>query len=85
MANGERRNYRLRAATVRRIVEWLGYASRGGVQPVHELPEELAPRSVIERVLRRLMLRCLARRVGTGWIPTPPLLHPAQLVKAAMD
>ena len=80
--SGDRRNYRSRAETVRRVVEWLNDASAGGTQPTQEIPEELAPRHVIERVLRRLMVRGLTRKVGTGWIPAAPLLHPAQLVES---
>jgi hypothetical protein len=38
-----------------------------------------APAAVVDRILRKLMLRGLTRKVAGEWVPAPPLLQPAQL------
>jgi hypothetical protein len=77
----DRRNNGSRAETVLRVVDWLRDASANGTQPVPRLPKQIGSPCVIERVLRRLMIQGLTRVYATGWMPTPPLLHPAQLVE----
>jgi len=75
----ERRNHRDRAETLRRVIAWLRDASLGGRRPISAIPDDISPACVVERILRRLMVRCLTRTVAGGWIPTQALLHPAKL------
>jgi hypothetical protein len=75
----ERWNHHQRAQILGRVITWLRDASAGGRRPISTLPKHLAPACVIERILRRLACRYLAKNVPGGWIPAPMLLHPAGL------
>ena len=66
----ERRNYWTRASVSARIVKWL--KNQGG-----ELPPD--DPTIVERVLKWLAVRGLARNEGGIWKPTPPLVRPAPL------
>lgn len=70
----ERRNYWSRAAVTARIVKWLN-DHRG-----NPLPPETDP-SIAERILKWLARRGLARKEGGTWVPTPPMAHPADVIK----
>lgn len=77
----EQRNHRQRAETLRRVIAWLRDASLEGRRPISAVPDYIGPVCVVERILRRLMALCLARTAAGGWIPTPALLQPAELVE----
>jgi hypothetical protein len=64
MAFVERRNHFDRAQTLCRVVAWLSDASLGGRRPTSAIVDAPAPAQVVERILRRLMLRGLTRKVA---------------------
>ena len=66
----ERRNYWTRASVSARIVKWL--KNQGG-----ELPPD--DPTIVERVLKWLAVRGLARKEGGIWKPTAPLVRPTDL------
>jgi hypothetical protein len=77
----DQRNHRRRAEIVRGVVAWLRDASLQGRCPISAIPDDIGPAYDVERILRRLMVRCLAKTADGGWIPTPVLLQPAELVE----
>jgi len=72
----ERRNYWTRAAVSARIVKWL--KNQGG-----ELPPD--DPTIVERVLKWLAYRGLARKESGTWKPASPLVNPAALKKVSED
>jgi len=70
----ERRNYWSRAAVTARIVTWLN-DHRGRLLPPATDP------SIAERILKWLARRGLARKEGGTWMPTPPMAHPADVIR----
>ena len=76
MFGHERRNFRNRADTVKRVLAWL----RSEDQPVRELPSSLIPRAAGLRILKKWALRGLVRKTEGGWMPLPWLFNPPSLM-----
>ena len=70
----ERRSYWSRAAVTARIVTWLIVYHGNKLPPPTDPP-------IAERILKWLALRGLARKEGGTWRPTPPMIHPADVIK----
>jgi hypothetical protein len=75
----ERRDFRKRADTTRRVVTWIC----GKASAVAEVPRDLVARDAGRRILRRLALRGLLRSTDAGWVPCRWLLVPPALSKIA--
>ena len=71
----ERRNHLRRSEIAIRIATWI----RQQAGPA-SIPDEIAEPSVASRILFRLAMRGLARRTGAGWVATPLLCNPIELV-----
>jgi hypothetical protein len=72
----ERRNHSMRADVLRRVVDWL----RAQTAPALRVPESVAEPTVALRILKRLAVTGLVRRSPAGWLPSPVLVRPPQLL-----
>jgi hypothetical protein len=72
----ERRDHQRRAETVQRVTQWI----TAQTSPAQGMPNDLVPRDVGVRILKRMAFRGLIRYVGTGWIAHPMLVTPPQLL-----
>lgn len=73
----ERRNFRTRADTMRRVLTWI----RAQNSPVVCVPRHLATPEAGVRMLKQLAIRGLLRSTAEGWVPQPSLLNPPPLVE----
>ena len=72
----DRRNHSRRADVVRRVVDWL----RAQTGPAQQVPETVAEPTVGLRILKRLAVTGLVRRAPAGWLPSPVLVQPPQVL-----
>ena len=73
----ERRDFRTRADTMRRVLAWI----RSQDHPVVCVPRHLATPDAGTRMLKQLAMRGLLRSTEEGWVAQPPLLDPPPLIK----
>ena len=72
----DRRNHCMRAEMLRRVVDWL----RAQTSPAQQVPASVAEPTVALRILRRLAVTGLVRREPAGWLPSPVLVRPPQVL-----
>lgn len=72
----ERRNHSMRADALRRVVDWL----RVQTGPAQQVPDSVAEPTVALRILKRLAFTGLVRRAPAGWLPSPVLVRPPQVL-----
>jgi hypothetical protein len=72
----DRRNYASRGDATRLVVEGL---------ITGEYRWDLLQAPAVERILRRLAIRGLARTTSGGWVPSPPLQCPASIIPVDPD
>ena len=75
----DRRNHSKRADVLGRVINWL----RAQTGPAQQVPESVAEPTVGLRILKRLAVTGLVRRAPAGWLPSPVLVRPPQVLAFA--